>query len=100
MNNAKHAIAGIPPVLAQALGGSANAPAQARAGMLEAYKKALAGHDWSFEQSDDHSAYSRGRENLAQITAARREIDPSGEIWNQYAPEAYKVAPKAAPAVA
>ncbi|MFY9479131.1 MAG: hypothetical protein WAQ08_15915 [Aquabacterium sp.] len=100
MDHDKQAFSGIPPVLAQALGGIANAPAQARAGMVEAYKKALAGHDWAFAHADDGNAYRRGRDNFAQITAARRELDPTGEIWNQHAPEGHKFTPKAAPVVA
>ena len=59
----------------------------------ENYRKLLKSHDWYYDYSDDHSVWKRGVASRDKINAIRREIDPSGEIWNAIAPENYKVKP-------
>lgn len=67
---------------------------QIRHAQRMAYEKALLSHDWDFEMSDDHDhCWVPGNESLAQLKLARRELDPDGAIWNQYAPNGHKVQP-------
>lgn len=53
---------------------------------LDAYRAALAAHDWYFEYSDDHGVWCAGRASLARITNMQRALDPDLAIWNLYAP--------------
>lgn len=64
----------------------ADAAATIRAAQRTAYVRALQAHDWGFEFSDDHSRYTAGKEALAQLKLAQREVDPDFSVWNQYAP--------------
>jgi hypothetical protein len=50
----------------------------------DAYVRAVKAQDWSYEFSDDHGAYHRGRESLAQLRLAQRELDPDFVLWNQH----------------
>lgn len=58
---------------------------------LEQYVAALAAHDWYYDYSDDHRAWTEGREHRKKITEGRKQHDWDGAIWNQYAPEDMKV---------
>ena len=53
---------------------------------LDAYKQKLAAHDWTFEWSDDHSVWQRGRVELAELRRLQPDLDPDFAIWNTYAP--------------
>ena len=64
---------------------------QIRNAQRMAYEKALLSHDWDYEFSDDHSRWEQGRDAMASLKLARRELDPEGEIWNRYAPNGHKV---------
>lgn len=55
-----------------------------------AYASALARHDWSFERSDDYSAWSRGKAEMIRLRSERAAVDPDGVIWNRIAPEGYR----------
>jgi hypothetical protein len=55
------------------------------------YRQALAGHDWNYDYSDDHSVWSRGRAQRETLRAMRDEVDASGEIWNSIAPAGHKL---------
>lgn len=57
-----------------------------RSAQRSAYIQALKNHDWSFEFSDDQATYAAGRESLAQLKLAQRELDADFAIWNQHAP--------------
>ena len=63
---------------------------QSKAEHLAAYIKALHGHDWAFEWSDDHRAFLAGRDSLEALRSAQKLIDPDHMIWNQIAPEGWK----------
>jgi hypothetical protein len=78
----------IHPVFATLLRAAFSPDGQAaiRAAQLAAYKKALARQDWWYEYSDDHSRYEAGREALAQLRLAQRELDADRAIWNAIAP--------------
>lgn len=39
---------------------------------LPTYIVALKRHDWSYQYSDDHTVWSRGRDRQAQLEAARK----------------------------
>ena len=58
---------------------------------MQSYTNALRAMDWGFEFSDDNSVYQRGREELARLRRIQRQLDPGAVIWNQYAPDIYKV---------
>lgn len=75
------------PVFAGLLQTFAGQPAQLR---RAAYVSALRRHDWGHEYSDDINAWRRGREELAQLRAEQREIDPDFELWNRNCPEECK----------
>ena len=51
---------------------------------IETYKHALMRFDWQFQFSDDGSAVRRARAALELLREQQTELDPSGEIWNQY----------------
>lgn len=74
-----------------------DAPRIAREAQIRAYVTLLKQHDWSFEQSDDGSAYRRGRAERAGLIALQREIDPKWEVWNHHCPDDQRVEPSAAP---
>jgi hypothetical protein len=59
--------------------------------ILTSYICLLRAHDWQFEFSDDHRVYRAGRAALATLRIAQKQCDTSGEIWNTYAPEGYKL---------
>jgi hypothetical protein len=66
---------------------------------LAAYIKALQGHDWSFNYTDDQRVWRRGQDSLEALIAARKLIDPDGMVWNQWAPEDYRIKLTDSPAV-
>lgn len=49
-----------------------------------AYIQALRSHDWSFQMSEDPQRYEQGRESLAQLRLAQRELDPDFCLWDQH----------------
>ena len=53
---------------------------------LEAYRAALAGHDWHWAFADDYTAYCKGRDERSALLSMRRVLDPEGVIWAEYAP--------------
>lgn len=54
---------------------------------VEEYRKALSFHDWTYMYSDDHRAYTKGREQMEEIQRAKKVLDPDGAIFAEYAPE-------------
>ena len=76
--------------MTQAMQTPAERPAD-QAELLRTYRKMLAGHDWYFAFSDDYSAYKRGALVLTQLNHLRAELDPDGEIWNEYAKPEFKI---------
>lgn len=61
------------------------------------YLQALKSHDWTFEHSDDQSAWRRGAKERAMLKAAQPVYDVTGVYWNQKAPEGFKIMPKREP---
>lgn len=54
------------------------------------YVSALIRMDWSFEFSDDHAVWQRGRDELTRLRAERDAIDPDRALWNQHAHPNYR----------
>ena len=72
------------------------------------FTNALRFHDWFFDFSDDHSVWTRGRDEKASLVATGKQLVESEEmtsgqvanLWNEFAPERFQVgnetfAPKA-----
>lgn len=57
---------------------------------LENYRKLLAGHDWYYAYSDDHSVWSAGERARATLRELRKELDPDAKIWDEIAPDDFK----------
>jgi len=55
------------------------------------YRELLATHDWFYDYSDDHTAWSRGKAMSQKIFGLRAQVDPTGKIWNEYAPDQFKI---------
>lgn len=53
---------------------------------LEAYRHALAAHDWHWAYSDNYTEWSNGKEARSKLLSMRRVLDPEGTIWAEYAP--------------
>lgn len=58
---------------------------------MQHYVRDLRKMDWTFEFSDDRSVYERGRQELERLRSIELALDASGTIWNQHAPDIYKV---------
>lgn len=80
------------PTFAAILNAARNrASEDARQAQVAAYEKALQDHDWQHEFSDDHSVYQRGHNALSTLRMLRRELDPSGDLWNKHAPAGHRL---------
>lgn len=80
---------------ADSLAGST--PEEAQRLMREAeYVTKLLHHDWTFQYSDDHKVWQRGNEERMVLMSMQRQLDPTGEVWNRFAPDGYKLMPAAA----
>lgn len=74
----------LPPAADQA-----RSPAEPLDVRREHYVTALQRMDWSFEWSDDHRAWTRGRDALTRLRAEQAELDPTGELWTLHAPRSF-----------
>lgn len=52
---------------------------------LARYERLLATHDWTYEYSDDHSVWQRGRAERAVLQALAQQLDPERKLWQEYA---------------
>ena len=57
---------------------------------VEDYKSLLAGHDWYYDYSDDHSVWTRGSNERDKLYKYQDAIDSDYKIWNEYAPEMFR----------
>jgi len=55
------------------------------------YTELLKSADWYFEYSDDQKVWQSGVNQFQQLEKMAQEIDPKYTIWNEYAPDAFKV---------
>lgn len=58
---------------------------------LEKYIAALKAHDWFYMYADDWRSFDKGKEQWLRIAGMRSELDPDHTIFNEYAPDAFKV---------
>jgi hypothetical protein len=55
------------------------------------YMVALKRHDWSYEFSDDYSAYRAGNAQRFSLKESQPIVDPMFDLWNAAAPADYRV---------
>lgn len=77
---------------------AARRPAAGRARVISStvatvaeYREALAAHPWHFEHEQDHRTWAAGTNSLGRLQAMRKRLDRDGAIWDEYAPEGYRV---------
>lgn len=51
---------------------------------LAAYHRHLATHDWTYEYSDDHSVWQRGRQSQGELEQIQKRLDQDKVVWRQY----------------
>lgn len=56
----------------------------------EKYIQMLAYHDWTFEYSDDHSMWIRGKDERAELNRLQPEFDPDFKLWNDHCPKGWE----------
>ena len=66
--------------------------------VVDEFINVLSGHDWYYDYADDFSVFEKGMRSKKKIMTLLKEVmtlgmDPSAavEIYNQYAPERYKL---------
>ena len=67
--------------------------------LKENFINALKSHDWFFDFSDDHSVWTRGRDEKSSLVAMGKQLVNSEEmtsgqvanLWNEFAPERFRV---------
>jgi hypothetical protein len=58
---------------------------------LDQYRNRLKGFDWYFAHADDDGEYRRGKREQEALAEARKRLDPSGRIWNEYCPAQFQI---------
>lgn len=51
---------------------------------MDEYIKLLKQHDWTYEYSDDHRAWSKGKNQRKVLRDMAAVIDPDHMIWNEH----------------
>lgn len=59
--------------------------------LRQRYIQELKLHDWYYDMSDDHRVWVKGKNQRHDLGKLQIEVDPNFEIWNQYAPDDFKV---------
>lgn len=59
--------------------------------LKEQYIKELRLHDWYYNYSDDHRVWVKGKDQRVTIDNLQKQVDPDYHIWNEFAPEDFKV---------
>ena len=57
----------------------------------DSYIQLLRTHDWSYEWSDDPGVFRRGSQERQALNQMRTQVDEDYSIWNEHAPELYRV---------
>lgn len=57
--------------------------------MIEEYKRLLRIHDWQYDYADDHSVWTRGKNEREKLVRLANDLDPDFSIWNSIAPEEF-----------
>lgn len=58
---------------------------------MEEYILLLQKYDWLYSYTDDHSVWLKGEKQAARLQTLRRELDQQAVIWDQYAPQGFKL---------
>lgn len=61
---------------------------------LEQYKKTLKAHDWYYAYADGYTDYAKGKEQREKLHAMALGLDPDFVLWNEEAPDQFKIAKK------
>lgn len=59
--------------------------------LVETYINQLIRHDWSYDYSDDYSAWKKGLAERNALSALQKQVDPDFTIWNKHAPASYRI---------
>lgn len=54
--------------------------------LLDTYTNLLHRHDWSYDWSDDHRAWTKGKAEREELLKLQPQVDPDFAIWNAHAP--------------
>ena len=57
----------------------------------QSYINLLMTHDWSYEWSDDPGVFKRGSNERQALRQMQTVVDEDYSIWNEHAPEIYRV---------
>ncbi len=58
---------------------------------IDEYIKLLKQHDWTYDYSDDHRAWTKGKEQRKVLTQMQQVMDPHYKVWNEHCMDMYKV---------
>jgi hypothetical protein len=61
---------------------------------LVEYFKELQSHDWYYEYSDDHSVWTRGKNNSRRLQSAAQENEVMLRMYKDYADYVFNKMPK------
>ncbi len=68
--------------------------------LLTNFRNALQSHDWFFDFSDDHSVWTRGRDERQSLVAMAKALVAQGmdsievaNLWNEFAPSRFRAEP-------
>ncbi len=68
--------------------------------LLTNFRNALQSHDWFFDFSDDHSVWTRGRDERSSLVAMAKRLVAQGmdsievsQLWNEFAPSRFGAEP-------
>ena len=56
----------------------------------ERYLHLLKNHDWTFEYTEDHEVWRRGRAAQLELERLRVQLDPKFVLWNTHAPSGFQ----------
>ena len=69
--------------------------------LLSKFTNALRSHDWFFDFSDDHSVWTRGRNEKESLVAMAKKLVADGmdsievaNLWNEFAPSRFGAEPQ------
>lgn len=55
--------------------------------LQQEYRTLLQSHDWYYDYSDDHSVWTRGRNQHVKLQELARKVDPEYVVWEEFAPK-------------
>jgi hypothetical protein len=58
---------------------------------VDEYIRKLKSHDWFYHYTEDHRVWKAGQAVWDQLRVMQKQLDPSGEIWNEHCPPEFKL---------